>query len=74
MTMTTARTSSYAARPIEQLVSEISALHSQFDATAAESEELGDAPQALVDLMRQIRVPMILFKYTVLEKVEHTHR
>ena len=59
MTMTSSRTSSHVARPIEQLVSEISALHSQFDATAAESEELGDAPQALVDLMRQIRVPMI---------------
>jgi alkylation response protein AidB-like acyl-CoA dehydrogenase len=57
--MTTSRTSSHVARPIEQLVSEISALHSQFDATAAESEELGDAPPALVDLMRQIRVPMI---------------
>jgi len=59
MTMTSSRTNSYVARPIEQLVSEISALHSQFDATAAESEELGDAPPALVDLMRQIRVPMI---------------
>ena len=59
MTMTTSRMGSHVARPIEQLVSEISALHSQFDATAAESEELGDAPPALVDLMRQIRVPMI---------------
>ena len=59
MTMTTSRASNHKARPIEQLVSEISALHSQFDATAAESEELGDAPPALVDLMRQIRVPMI---------------
>lgn len=59
MTMTTSRASKHKARPIEQLVSEISALHSQFDATAAESEELGDAPPALVDLMRQIRVPMI---------------
>ena len=59
MTMTTSRASHHKARPIEQLVSEISELHSQFDATAAESEELGDAPPALVDLMRQIRVPMI---------------
>jgi alkylation response protein AidB-like acyl-CoA dehydrogenase len=59
MTMTTSRASNHKARPIEQLVSEISELHSQFDATAAESEELGDAPPALVDLMRQIRVPMI---------------
>ena len=59
MTMTTSRVGSHTARPIEQLVSEIAALHSQFDATAAESEELGDAPPALVDLMRQIRVPMI---------------
>ena len=59
MTTTTTRVAQYAARSIEQLVDEISALHSQFDATAAESEELGDAPQVLVDLMRQIRVPMI---------------
>ena len=59
MTMTTSRASNHKVRPIEQLVSEISELHSQFDATAAESEELGDAPPALVDLMRQIRVPMI---------------
>ncbi len=59
MTTMTTRVAQYAARSIEQLVDEISALHSQFDATAAESEELGDAPQVLVDLMRQIRVPMI---------------
>ncbi|MCX6516269.1 MAG: acyl-CoA dehydrogenase family protein [Actinobacteria bacterium] len=59
MTMTSVRAGSHVGRPIEQLVSEISTLHSQFDATAAESEELGDAPPALVDLMRQIRVPMI---------------
>ncbi len=59
MTTMTTRVAQYAARSIEQLVDEIFALHSQFDATAAESEELGDAPQALVDLMRQIRVPMI---------------
>ena len=59
MTTMTTRVAQYAARSIEQLVDEISVLHSQFDATAAESEELGDAPQALVDLMRQIRVPMI---------------
>ncbi len=59
MTTMTTRVAHEAARSIEQLVDEISILHSQFDATAAESEELGDAPQALVDLMRQIRVPMI---------------
>jgi len=59
MTTMTTRIAQHAARSIEQLVAEISTLHSQFDATAAESEELGDAPQALVDLMRQIRVPMI---------------
>ncbi len=59
MTTMTTRVAQYAARSIEQLVDEISVLHSQFDATAAESEELGDAPQALVELMRQIRVPMI---------------
>lgn len=59
MTMTSARATNNAARPIEQLVSEIAELHAQFDATAAESEELGDAPPALVDLMRQVRVPMI---------------
>ncbi len=59
MTTTTARAGRHVARPIGQLVSEIAELHSQFDATAAESEELGDAPPALVDLMRQIRVPMI---------------
>jgi len=59
MTTMTTRVAQHAARSIEQLVDEIAALHSQFDATAAESEELGDAPQALVDLMRQIRVPMI---------------
>ena len=59
MTTMTTRIAQHAARSIEQLVDEIAALHSQFDATAAESEELGDAPQALVDLMRQIRVPMI---------------
>ena len=59
MTTMTSRVAHEAARSIEQLVDEISILHSQFDATAAESEELGDAPQALVDLMRQIRVPMI---------------
>ena len=59
MTTMTSRVAHEAARSIEQLVDEIAALHSQFDATAAESEELGDAPQALVDLMRQIRVPMI---------------
>lgn len=59
MTMTTAKATNNAARPIEELVREISELHAQFDATAAESEELGDAPPALVDLMRQIRVPMI---------------
>jgi len=59
MTMLSTRAASYVARPIEQLVAEIAELHEQFDATAAESEELGDAPQALVDLMRQIRVPMI---------------
>ena len=59
MTTMTTRVAHEAARSIEQLVDEISTLHSQFDATAAESEELGDAPQALVDLMRQIRVPMI---------------
>ena len=59
MTTMTTRVAHEAARSIEQLVDEISTLHSQFDATAAESEELGDAPQALVDLLRQIRVPMI---------------
>jgi len=59
MTTMTTRVAHEAARSIEQLVDEISTLHSQFDATAAESEELGDAPEALVDLMRQIRVPMI---------------
>ena len=59
MTTMTTRIAQHAARSIEQLVAEISTLHSQFDATAAESEELGDAPEALVDLMRQIRVPMI---------------
>ena len=59
MTTMTTRVAQHAARSIEQLVDEIAALHLQFDATAAESEELGDAPQALVDLMRQIRVPMI---------------
>ena len=46
MTMTSSRASSHVARPIEQLVSEIAELHSQFDATAAESEEIGDAPPA----------------------------
>lgn len=55
MTTMTTRIAKHAARSIEQLVAEISTLHSQFDATAAESEELGDAPEALVDLMRQIR-------------------
>ena len=59
MTTMTTRIAQHAARSIEQLVAEISTLHAQFDATAAESEELGDAPEALVDLMRQIRVPMI---------------
>ena len=59
MTTMTTRIAQHAARSIEQLVAEISTLHSQFDATAGESEELGDAPEALVDLMRQIRVPMI---------------
>ncbi|MEI8391387.1 MAG: acyl-CoA dehydrogenase family protein [Actinomycetes bacterium] len=59
MTTMTTRVAHEAARSIEELVDEISTLHSQFDATAAESEVLGDAPQALVDLMRQIRVPMI---------------
>ena len=59
MTMTSAKATNNAARPIEQLVREIAELHAQFDATAAESEELGDATPALVDLMRQVRVPMI---------------
>lgn len=46
-------------RTIDELVSEIKSVHPELDATAAEAEEIGTAPVALIDVMRRIRVPMI---------------
>lgn len=46
-------------RTIDQLTREISKHHEVFDRTASESETLGDAPPELVQVMREIRVPMV---------------
>jgi len=46
-------------RTIEALVAEVRAHHDEFEATAAEADRLGHAPDALDALMRRLRVPMI---------------
>lgn len=48
-----------ASRSIEHLIGEIRELHDELDATAGEAEQLGTAPESLVEVMRRIRVPMI---------------
>ncbi len=47
------------ARTIESLVGEVRAHHDALDATAAEADRLGHAPDQLDTLMRRLRVPMI---------------
>jgi alkylation response protein AidB-like acyl-CoA dehydrogenase len=46
-------------RTIEALVAEVQAHHDEFEATAAEADRLGHAPDALDGLMRTLRVPMV---------------
>ena len=47
------------ARPIGELLAGIRQHREELDATAAEAERLGEAPDALVALMRKLRVPMV---------------
>lgn len=54
-----------APRSVEALIEEIHTAHDELDATASEAERLGTAPEALVDVMRQIRVPMIKAPFEV---------
>lgn len=46
-------------RDIEVLLAEISARHRELDGTAEEAEILNMAPPALVDVMRELRVPLV---------------
>ncbi len=46
-------------RTIDTLIAEIHDHHEILDATAAEADRLGTAPDALVALMRELRVPMV---------------
>lgn len=46
-------------RTINELEQEISSFHDIFDRAAGESETIADATPELVDVMRQIRVPMV---------------
>ncbi len=46
-------------RTIDELVEGIEKRHAELDATAGEADELGKAPSALVDSMRELRVPMV---------------
>ena len=46
-------------RNIEGLLEEINARHADLDETAEEAERLNAAPPALVDLMRDLRVPLV---------------
>jgi len=46
-------------RSIEVLLAEISARHFELDGTAEEAELLNAAPPALVDVMRELRVPLV---------------
>lgn len=47
------------ARSIEELVETVKGIHHELDATAAEADELGTAPEALVDSIRKLRVAMV---------------
>ncbi len=47
------------ARSIDSLVAEIRSHHQALDATAAEAEQLGRAPDALDALLRELRVPLV---------------
>lgn len=47
------------ARSLKELTDEIQRRHDELDATAGESEQLGQAPPVLVELMRELRVPMV---------------
>lgn len=47
------------ARSIEELIAGIEEHHDLLDATAAEADRLGEAPESLVNLMRELRVPMV---------------
>jgi len=47
------------ARSIDELVAEVKGLHHELDSTAAEADELGTAPPALVDSIRKLRVAMV---------------
>lgn len=46
-------------RTIDELVDGIERRHAELDATAGEADELGRAPDGLVDAMRDLRVPMV---------------
>lgn len=46
-------------RSIEVLLTEINARHFELDATAEEAELLNAAPPALVEVMRELRVPLV---------------
>jgi len=48
-----------APRSISTLVEEIAAQHDALDALAGPAEELGTAPSELVDILRDIRTPMV---------------
>lgn len=47
------------ARSIEELLAGIAEHRDELDSTAAQAERLGEAPDALVALMRKLRVPMV---------------
>ena len=46
-------------RDIKVLLEGIDARHADLDETAEEAERLNTAPPALVDLMRELRVPLV---------------
>ncbi len=46
-------------RTIDELRDGIERRHAELDATAGEADELGRAPAALVEAMRELRVPMV---------------
>lgn len=46
-------------RTIEELIDGIRARHDELDALAADADALGTAPAALVDIMRDLRIPLV---------------
>ncbi|MEM7016812.1 MAG: acyl-CoA dehydrogenase family protein [Pseudomonadota bacterium] len=47
------------ARAIDELIAEIQSHHQALDSLAEEAEQTGNAPEALVDIMRELHLPMV---------------